>query len=176
MKACSVANMLAIQPPNSNTTKTTSNILPCSIKHNGPIPTSERYWAPKAEEDGTSTAYFRGRKLRGRNVKVPEGYRGVVLQKTDQTLSTHAQQPSGAALAEQLRRMEEDYADDDGDEMDVSVEKEAEVKIMETKATFDEVVIWGHEMVPDEEDVYVKGMEEWVGFAEAMHSYDTPTK
>lgn len=79
-------------------------------------------------------------------------------------------------MAEQLRRMEEDYADDDGDEMDVSVEKEAEVKIMETKATFDEVVIWGHEMVPHEEDVFVKGMEEWIGFAEAMHSYDTPTK
>ena len=168
--------MLAIQPSNSDTTKTTPNVLPCSIKHNGPIPTSPRYWAPKTEEDGTSTAYFRGRKLRGRTVKVPEGYEGVVLQKTDQTLSSQTKQPSGGALAEQLRRMEEDYADEDADEMDVSVEREAEVRIMETKATFDEVVIWGHEMVPDDEDVYVRGMEEWIGFAEAMHSYDTPTK
>jgi ribonuclease H2 subunit C len=56
------------------------------------------------------------------------------------------------------------------------VEKEAEVNIMEAKATFNEVVIWGHEMVPDDEDVYVKGMEEWIGFAEAMHSYEAPAK
>lgn len=167
--------MLAIQK-SASTPNATPNILPCSIKHNGPIPTSRRYWSPAPEANGTNTAYFRGRKLRGRTVKVPEGYEGVVLQKTERTLSASSEKQAGrGALAEQLRRMEEG---DEDDEMDLvaDVGQEAEVKVMETKGRFDEIVVWGHEMVPDEEDVYVKGVEEWIGFAEAMHAQDTPAQ
>lgn len=41
-----------------------------------------------------------------------------------------------------------------------------EVKIMEEEATFDEVMLWGHEALPDElVDPYVKGVEEWIAFA-----------
>src|SRR5437773_12006405 len=43
---------------------------------------------------------------------------------------------------------------------------EAEVKIMEESATFSELVVWGHEALPeDASDPYVRGIEEWVAFA-----------
>ncbi|KAK3716150.1 hypothetical protein LTR37_006595 [Vermiconidia calcicola] len=155
--------MLAI---NSTTSakKITPNVLPCAIKHNGPVKTHARYWSPAHDDNdakGTGTAYFRGRKLRGRRLKVPDEYRGVVLEKTQQAVQKPAAQHPGALL------------DEDGDEAEEDVlEDVLEVKIAEPKAQFDEMVVWGHEMVPDEEDVYVKGMEEWIGFAEAMHSYE----
>ena len=94
-------------------------------------------------------------------MKIPEGYQGVVLQKTDKPL------PQQKPTAEQLRRMEEE---DDDDDMAIETEQPAEVKTMEPMATLDEIVIWGHEMVPEDEDVYVKGVQEWMAFAEAVSS------
>ncbi|KAK3709503.1 hypothetical protein LTR37_010876 [Vermiconidia calcicola] len=151
--------MLAINSTTS-TKKFTPNLLPCAIKHNGPVKTHPRYWSPAHDDNdakSTSTAYFRGRKLRGRRLKVPDGYRGVVLEKSQQTVQQQAAQHPDSLLDE----------DDDGVEEDMQ-----EVKIADPKAQFDEVIVWGHEMVPEDEDVYVKGMVEWIGFAEAMHSYE----
>lgn len=75
----------------------------------------------------------------------------------------------GVDLAEKLRRMEEgDDYDDDEEVMDVGSEEEVDVKIMEEKASFDEIVIWGHESVPEDDDAFVKGVQEWIGFAEAV--------
>jgi len=56
--------------------KVTPNILPCKISFNGPVNASERYWAIKNDESGQKTTYFRGRKLVGRDVSLPEGYSG----------------------------------------------------------------------------------------------------
>ena len=56
--------------------------------------------------------------------------------------------------------------DDDEDVMDMG--EQVEVRMLETTATFDELVIWGHEVVPGEDDEYVKGVEEWVAFAEVV--------
>lgn len=53
------------------------NILPCRIHHDGLVESVDRYWAPVHEKDNTQTAYFRGRKLRGRRVVLPEGYQGM---------------------------------------------------------------------------------------------------
>lgn len=51
-------------------------------------------------------------------------------------------------------------------------EAEPEVKILEEQATFDEVMVWGHELVVDEDsDPYVRGVEEWIGFAEQVCSF-----
>lgn len=50
----------------------------------------------------------------------------------------------------------------DGDEEE---EQEEDVRVLEEKAGFGEVMVWGHEVVPDGADPYVRGMEEWVAFA-----------
>ncbi|EME40791.1 hypothetical protein DOTSEDRAFT_27397 [Dothistroma septosporum NZE10] len=148
--------MLAITS-STNAKNLTPNILPCRIHHSGPIPTPSRYWNPsKIAKDGntTQTSYFRGRKLLGKGVRLPAKYTGMVLQKMEKVL------PQPPRLAEE--------DDEDEDE-----EQPVEVKTMEAIGNFDEVAVWGHEMLPQErEDVYVKGLQEWIGFAEAMHSYD----
>lgn len=47
-------------------------------------------------------------------------------------------------------------------------DEEPEVKIMEEQSVFDEIMVWGHEALMDESDPYVRGMEEWIGFAEQV--------
>ncbi|KAK5121778.1 hypothetical protein LTR85_004653 [Meristemomyces frigidus] len=159
--------MLAIDSTTSR--KLTPNILPCTIKHNGPISTSKRYWAPSTtiSPNGVNqhTSYLRGRKLRGRVIRIPEGYRGYVLEKTNKLVSQKpVQKPHTHVDTETAER-----ADDELDE-----EEPAEVKVMEQKGCFDEIMLWGHEVVPEEDDEYVKGVEEWIAFAEAMHTNQRP--
>ena len=39
--------------------------------------------------------------------------------------------------------------------------------VMEEQAGFEEIVVWGHEVLPDGmADPYVRGMEDWIQFAE----------
>ncbi|KAL5731460.1 hypothetical protein ACHQM5_004185 [Ranunculus cassubicifolius] len=59
--------------------------LPCCIKYNGPCAVSQ-YFKPKntgVEVDGLSVeeASFRGRKLQGTKISLPDGYSGFVLGK-----------------------------------------------------------------------------------------------
>ena len=58
-------------------------------------------------------------------------------------------------------------ADSDGAE-DAEAEPEEPVKIMEIQRTFDEFVVWGHEAIPAADDTFVKGVEEWLQFADAV--------
>ncbi|KAK5731200.1 hypothetical protein LTR15_001139 [Elasticomyces elasticus] len=153
--------MLSIKPTQTPR-RLTPNILPCTIHHNGPLKIAKRYWTPQHSSDKkTSTAYLRGRKLRGRVVKLPAGYQGVLLQKTDRYAQPNADTQQGAS-----RRTPLDEEDDLNEALD---DDEGEVKVMEQKAVFDEVVVWGHEVLPEDGDEYVKGIEEWIAFAEAMH-------
>lgn len=50
----------------------------------------------------------------------------------------------------------------------VEIIPEEPVKILETQGTFDEMIVWGHEYLPAADDSYVKGVEEWVKFAEMV--------
>ncbi|KAJ5102733.1 hypothetical protein N7532_003262 [Penicillium argentinense] len=133
-----------------NGTKYTPNILPCRIHHDGPIESANRFWAPKSDEqDKIETSHFRGRKLRGRRVAIPDGYQGVIATPTDRIL------PSSQTI--------------DKNEELVEVQPEEPVKVLEVQGTFDEVVVWGHEHIPAADDAYVKGLEEWIKFAETIH-------
>lgn len=100
--------------------------------------------------DGKNTAYFRGRKLYGRKVNIPKGYRGVIASSTERIVED--------PMDEEAREVEEEE-----DELRV------ETKVLEEEKGFEEVVVWDHEVVPATlDDVYVKGMEEWIGFAEKV--------
>ncbi|KAJ4757867.1 Ribonuclease H2 subunit C [Rhynchospora pubera] len=62
------------------------HLLPCSVKHNGPSDVSN-YFKPRntdIEVEGirVQEAFFRGRKLHGFTVPIPDGYSGYVLQKS----------------------------------------------------------------------------------------------
>jgi ribonuclease H2 subunit C len=44
-----------------------------------------------------------------------------------------------------------------------------ETKVVDEEAYFEEVMVWGHEALPEEgADPYVRGMEEWISFAETV--------
>lgn len=54
---------------------------------------------------------------------------------------------------------------------DDSIEDEAAqdpVKILQTQATFDDIVVWGHENEPESDDLFVKAVDEWIKFAETV--------
>lgn len=125
--------------------KVTPNQLPCQIRHNGPVPVDKRYWSPESSSTGGQIVYFRGRKLEGKVMTLPGGYEGAILQKTGDLLKV------------------EPVAGEE-DESEVPVE----VKLFSKEATFDEVVVWGHEALPEADDAYVKSIEEWMKFAEAV--------
>jgi ribonuclease H2 subunit C len=146
--------MLAIQP--SKPQKCIPNLLPARINHNGPVPSTPQYWKPSTDDKGTQHAYFRGRHLHGTSLPLPENYTGAILTVTDKQLS-------------QSRTQVQSNGDDmmeDGEDETMPVE----VKIAEQVGEFDEVVVWGHGGEVDAgQDMFVKGLREWVQFAESMH-------
>ncbi|KAE8354620.1 ribonuclease H2 non-catalytic subunit-domain-containing protein [Aspergillus coremiiformis] len=158
--------MFAIQPQqqssgseNANSTdNVTPNILPCRIHHDGPVPRLNRYWRSEADEKDKNlrTAYFRGRKLRGRRVAIPEGYEGVVALPTERLM------PSTQGNASPMISEE--------------AEQEEPVKVLEKQATFNEYVVWGHEFAPGADDSFVKGVEEWLKLAEVIHCQPSDEK
>ncbi|KAF2226730.1 ribonuclease H2, subunit C [Elsinoe ampelina] len=132
--------------------KVQPNLLPCKISYNGPVNVSSRYWNSEVETDGSKTAYFRGRKLQGRDVVLPDGYSGAVLHKTDRTI-VEASQPT------------------DRDE-DMSEQEEApqQLKVVEQVGSFDAITVWDHEALPESaQNPYLKGVEEWIKLSQAIH-------
>ncbi|MCJ1477692.1 hypothetical protein MMC13_006365 [Lambiella insularis] len=190
--------MLSIQPPISSSPKSqtslpkfTPNVLPCRINHTGPVNASRRYWNIEQDDKDRKVAYFRGRKLFGREVKLDDNYKGawpflvrtieqarlwrsiltrsgnigIVVRETDRTLphSTPTNNSKPSALDTNPQEDEEAVEEEDEDEPEP-------IKVLEEVATFDEIVVWGHEQVPGEDDAFVRGVQEWTAFAEAMHS------
>lgn len=87
---------------------------------------------------------------------------GALLEITDKLAPRTPSQPSHAHTA--------DEEDQDDMEDEVLDELPEEVKIAEQIGEFEEMVVWGHGgQVDEESDMFVRGMREWVGFAQAMH-------
>ncbi|KZM23942.1 uncharacterized protein EKO05_0009368 [Ascochyta rabiei] len=152
--------MLAIQKSDSK--HCTPHLLPARINHNGPINSTPQYWAPSVDEKGTRHVHFRGRHLHGTHLALPENYTGAVLHTTDRLAPA---QPAHTRTADAFSANEDE--NDTEDEPDARPE---EVKIAVQIGDFDALVVWGHGAEVDgESDAFVRGMREWIGFAEAMH-------
>ena len=64
-------------------------------------------------------------------------------------------------------------ADRDTDDGQLEAEETTEVSMLEEVARFDEVVVWGHDAPPDElEDPHVRGLREWIAFAQTVSRAD----
>lgn len=152
--------MITIQKTQRGVTpsKCTPNLVPCRVHHDGPADASGRYWDPEAGWDGTAAAYFRGRKLNGRRLKAPEGYKGVVIK--------------GAKVEpgrKPMKRMATVY-DEDEDAC------EYELRSSEQVGEFDNMMIWGHETMAEADDVFLKGVSEWIRLAKLIHMQDEAPK
>ena len=81
-------------------------------------------------------------------MRIPEKYIGVLLSSTDQKLAQ-------AACASEDDEME-------GENLAM------EVGVMVEQARFDDLIVWGHEVIPDEkDDPYIRAIDEWIPLAEA---------
>ncbi|KAF2451709.1 hypothetical protein P171DRAFT_515672 [Karstenula rhodostoma CBS 690.94] len=144
--------MIAIHSANAK--KCTPNLLPARLNHNGPVNDTAQYWKPEIDEEATPHAYFRGRHLHGTPLALPSTHTGAVLQITDKNLPQTRTQPADA--------------DEEEEEQET-----VEVKVAEQIGEFEEVVVWGHGgQVEEGQDMFIRGMKEWIGFAEAMHGED----
>lgn len=100
--------------------------------------------------DGTRIAYFRGRKLHGRAVKLPDGYRGAVVEK-------RAPPPPAAQPEHDATDLQQEEA-----------EEHVPLGSLEAKAEIEELVVWGHEAMADAaSDPYMR-IEEWTQMAEQV--------
>ncbi|PVH92785.1 ribonuclease H1 small subunit [Periconia macrospinosa] len=181
----------------SSPKKHTANLLPLRINHTGRINNTNEYFVPVAKPNPTSTtttasssatpqqttqepaepqpqtehdakgddveqtkhAYFRGRHLVSTTLPLPSNYTGAVVQFTSTPhISSSSNNPSHPSADEE--------------------DEDAEMEGLETTkahilGTFDEVLIWGHaEKVDEDKDGFVRGVREWVGFAEGLHGED----
>lgn len=85
---------------------------------------------------------------------------GVVAKSTERYLS----QPSKSQSESTYTAVDSDIEIEDEEE-----EAPEPVKILEEVSTFDNIVVWGHDRIPASDDPFVKGIEEWISFAEAIH-------
>lgn len=86
---------------------------------------------------------------------------GVILKPTDRYLPQSSKAQSGRSYT---------TVDDDIEIADEEEEPPEPVKILEETFSFQDVIVWGHDLVPTHEDSFVKGIEEWISFSEAIHN------
>lgn len=162
--------MLAIQhSPKSAPTSCAVNLLPCSIRHTGPANASTKHWTLTTSTVGSvndvPTNYFRGRKLLGIDLKLPEGYTGILH--LHGCISTPIDTSIGAVLEptdDVIMCDEED--EDDADE-------QPETKRFVQHADFEKVTVWAHEELPNEaENNVMRGLAEWGEWTKRIHSWE----
>ncbi|TQV93001.1 ribonuclease H2 subunit C [Cordyceps javanica] len=121
-----------------------ANLLPCRIHHDGPVDPVGAYWKPVSNPDDSKEAYFRGRKLKGKTLPLPPGYRGVVVERA----------------ADELKKETPLSTDGQGAHDDDVVAMET-VGAMRVTGKFDDMVIWSHEsMATAAADPYIHDFED----------------
>ncbi|KAI9799817.1 MAG: hypothetical protein M1825_004377 [Sarcosagium campestre] len=102
-------------------------------------------------------------------MKVPDGYRGAILCTSDKQVAAE----NGAHENSETTRVEGgcSFAENNVDEEDM--DDQDKIAIVEEHATFDTLVVWNHEVLPDEgSDPYIRAMNEWISFSDQVHSHD----
>ena len=59
-------------------------------------------------------------------------------------------------------------ADPDCELIEDDADGQEPVKVLEENGTFEEILVWGHDLPPPADDPFVKGVEEWIAFATAV--------
>jgi len=147
--------MISIQRANAGQ-KTTAHLLPCHIHYDGKDHDVQRFFKVKddADNDGRArkTAYFRGRKLEGALVSLPDGYEGHVVDGFED-------------ICANMR-----YSDGADNE-----DQPLPTKKCNSSATFQDLVVWGHDALPDAaSDPWLKGVNEWIDLARLIHTAPIP--
>jgi len=119
------------------------HLLPCTIKYTGPAAV-DSYFLPTEENEGVLSASFRGRLLKGRTLRLPPGYKGLVL-------------------SENSRKHEEEEEEDQPRGEASSGQQEWEIS-----GSFDKFAYWNHDTQPSDNDTPPRWIE-WLSLAEEIH-------
>lgn len=87
---------------------------------------------------------------------------GYVLSETGRQLSSCDSPKSGAFPSTTLGGTE------NRSEVEEEERSPKPITLLQEEATFDELNVWGHDQVPAADDDIVKGIEEYIGFAETV--------
>lgn len=90
---------------------------------------------------------MRGRRLQGKEVNLPTGYVGIITQ------------DGGVS---RMDRRDVMYNNEEAEE------EQEEIHILNEVGSFEKIVLWDHEKIIEDEDAFVKGVSEWIGFAEMV--------
>ena len=136
------------------------NLMPCKIV---PAETTvtKQLWNPVIDEemqqDGSrqATAYFRGRRLVGKEIDLPKGSIGLIPDpKTyEESLQQNKKRPTS----------KEDSEDEDEENASVPLPR------MEPKYHFTKMRVFGHEESPASDIAQMKALQEWSKMAAAIH-------
>lgn len=97
-----------------------------------------------------------------------------VRRKSYNCVSVEADAKTGSVLSNTNKVLLQSGGDRGAEAEEEGEDERIEVRLMEEVGEFDEVVVWGHEAVPDEtEDAYSKGISEWISFAEAVSKLES---
>ncbi|RQO98622.2 hypothetical protein POPTR_012G120220v4 [Populus trichocarpa] len=108
------------------------HLLPCCIKYDGPSAVSH-YFKPKptgveVEEMKVEEAHFRGRKLQGATLAIPNGYSGFVIGKK--------------SLG---KRKSSDMSEQNSNTWEIT-------------AKFENITYWNHDSLPSKVDAFVRSL------------------
>lgn len=112
--------------------------------------------------------YFRGRRLQGRQIKLPAGFGGTLVT------ARYVQESSpGANVAIVSENPDLDSVlleDPEKTSKRLSESGETEnITTMIGEESFDSICVWDHEMLPEKQDCFIRGIEEWVEIADKIH-------
>ncbi|KAG5928885.1 hypothetical protein E4U42_007752 [Claviceps africana] len=127
------------------------NLLPCGVGHDGYTGQTANLWNPTKPPDGNLTAYFRGRKLTGKCLRLPEQYKGAVAQikNDDQRLT------DGLDMSES-----KDQPD---------MEPLPAGQDLHITSTFDEICIWTHGSTSHGPDQLMPTEPKWNALIQKVH-------
>ena len=197
--------MLALQHTQKNPQKCSPNLLPCRINHNGPCRVTKRFWSSTSEQGQPLTRRKRRHRTLSSAKGLPRWHQDGVLQGPETArqgghaslwLSGYVKPappmfhatilftlPSGVITTSSDRLLTNEPTKPrpgrfhESDEEDQEEEDDLEpIKILEETGIFDDMTVWGHDTVPTLDDPLVKGIEEWIAFAEAIHLQPSSTE
>lgn len=120
--------------------ETNVHVLPCKIHYTGECKVSEYFDV----DEENKTVHFRGRFLQGRELTLPEKYKGYVLEETTPNIDSHSDE------------------DDDNEQQPMT-------RNVETIEQFNKINVWGHEQrVPCNSDPWL-ALADWVQVASTLH-------
>ncbi|KIJ55519.1 hypothetical protein M422DRAFT_199768 [Sphaerobolus stellatus SS14] len=190
---------IVLQGSSSPLSDVDAHLMPFHINHTGPASLSTYFLVkpstPASEEPNEDTvlqrvksrftAAFRGRKMHGLKVDVPEGYTGIILEATGEgssTVTAIQKRPvspkkstiRGGRTTRGSRTMEDDADDDDFEAEEMRDEDTAgPIRTLHATGKFTSFILWNPDVEVDEgQDEYLRSLTEYRTILSELHRTD----